>query len=411
MSKTTRVMITTALLPLALATSVQAADNFSDGIASMVSDGKASVDFRYRFEGVDDENFDKDAKASTLRSRLTLETAAYKGFTAKLEFDNVSDIGSDEFNSTTNGNAEYPVVADPEGTDLNQAWAAYQFNTSTATFGRQRITHGSQRFIGGVAWRQNEQTYDGLRAVIKPIESLAIDLSYVSRINRIFGPNDGAQPSKWKGDNWWLRADYSITDKHTLTGFAYRIDVDEQDGYASGRTVDNSNDTYGIDYRGSFGPVSVAASAASQTESGKSNLSYDADYYMVELGAKLVGVNFKAAYEVLGSDNGVGFKTPLATLHKFQGWADKFLATPADGIEDAWIGATGKAGPLKLGAFYHDFAAESSSVDYGTEIDLVATWPATKVLTLQAKYAKFSADNSGPLTDTEKFWLTAQLKL
>ena len=37
---------------------------------------------------------------------------------------------------------------------------------------------------------------------------------------------------------------------------------------------------------------------------------------------------------MLGSDNGVGFSTPLNNGHRYQGWADKFLATPGDGIED-----------------------------------------------------------------------------
>ena len=32
-----------------------------------------------------------------------------------------------------------------------------------------------------------------------------------------------------------------------------------------------------------------------------------------------------------------GFTTPLATLHKFQGFADKFLTTPANGIRDTYI--------------------------------------------------------------------------
>src|SRR3546814_12023345 len=40
-------------------------------------------------------------------------------------------------------------------------------------------------------------------------------------------------------------------------------------------------------------------------------------------------------YEVLGSDAGVfAFQTPLATLHKFQGWADLFLTTPSAGVRD-----------------------------------------------------------------------------
>ena len=44
--------------------------------------------------------------------------------------------------------------------------------------------------------------------------------------------------------------------------------------------------------------------------------------------------------------NGVkGFTTPLATLHKFQGWADKFLATPVNGIEDEYVNLSARSRP------------------------------------------------------------------
>ena len=46
-------------------------------------------------------------------------------------------------------------------------------------------------------------------------------------------------------------------------------------------------------------------------------------------------VTVKAAYESLEGNGARGFSTPLATLHAFQGWADVFLNTPADGVDDA----------------------------------------------------------------------------
>ena len=403
-------------LVLAFAAGIASPAAFAEGdffseIAKAVQDGSAKVDFRYRFEGVDQDRFDEDAEASTLRSRLTLKTAPYKGFTGLIEFDDVTSVGPNDYNSTENGKTEYPVVADPEGTDLNQAWLGYKNEYVDATGGRQRINHGSQRFVGGVAWRQNEQTYDGLRVKFSPLDMLDIDVSYAAQVNRIFGPDDGVQPAEWEGDNFFVRTDIKLAEGHTLSPFGYIIDVEEQGGYPAGRTVNNSTDTYGVEYKGSFDWLSVAASYATQEEGGDSELEYEADYYMVELGAKLKMLTFKAGYEVLASDNGVGFKTPLATLHKFQGWADKFLVTPGDGIEDAYASVAGKLGPVKLMAVYHDFQAEDSSADFGSEIDLIATWPVNKQLTLQAKFASFDTDDDTRYTDTDKFWLTAQLKL
>ena len=52
------------------------------------------------------------------------------------------------------------------------------------------------------------------------------------------------------------------------------------------------------------------------------------------------GWRIGGGYEVLGADDGAAltsFQTPLATLHKFQGWADKFLTTPPNGIREGAV--------------------------------------------------------------------------
>ena len=182
-----------------LASQSMAEETFLDGLQSMVTEGSASLDFRYRYENVDQDGFDDDAEASTLRSRLTLETGNFSGFSALLEFDDVTAIGPDDYNSTSNGKIEFPIIADPEGTDFNQGWIRYAAGDGKGTLGRQRILHGSQRFIGGVAWRQNEQTFDALRGEFRLLDAFDLDLSYVNQVNRLFGPDDGAQPAEWEG--------------------------------------------------------------------------------------------------------------------------------------------------------------------------------------------------------------------
>ena len=409
--KKSYLMIVSGLLATSIATVAQAQDGFSEGLQKAVSEGTAKLDFRYRFENVDDDAFRKDANASTLRSRLTFQSGSVGGFTGLLEFDNVTYVGSDDFNSTENGKVDRPVVADPKGTEVNQAWLKYGVGNLSGIYGRQRILHGSQRFVGGVAWRQNEQTYDGFRAQWGAGSNLHLDYAYVYNINRIFGPDDSvAQPANWKGDNHLARLDWTLADDHTLTGFIYALEIDERGSWSPNKSVNNSTDTYGVEYSGKLGPLGAKAAYAKQSDAGDSYLSYDADYYMLEGAMTFAGITGKLGYEVLGADNGIGFKTPLATAHKFQGWADKFLTTPGDGIEDLYLGATGKLGPVKLGAFYHDFSAEDSSENFGTEWDLIGTWPINKQFTTQLKYANFSSD-SDRYSDTQKLWVTLQLKL
>jgi len=383
---------------------------WGDALAGAVEEGKVSLDFRYRFETVDQDGIDEEAEASTMRSRITLQSGKIGGFQGLIEADNVTSVGPNDYNSTANGKTDYPVVADPEGTEINQILLSYRGDGFAAHGGRQRILLGSQRFIGGVAWRQNEQTYDGARVQWDAGGLLGVDFSYVHRVNRIFGPGDGAFPADLEGDNYLLRVNFKLADDHSLAAFGYLLDFDEQLRYPASRTVNMSSDSFGLEYSGRFDGLSVDASWATQSDAGDSELDYDADYYMVELGTTFEPVTVKIGYEVLAADNGVGFATPLATLHKFQGWTDRFLATPGDGVEDAYISLGGKLGPVVLTAIYHDFQAESSGTDFGTELDLLATWPVNEQFTVQAKYATFDADGGG-LTDTDKAVLVLQLKL
>ena len=126
-----------------------------------------------------------------------------------------------------------------------------------------------------------------------------------------------------------------------------------------------------------------------------------------DLGAYSLG----AGVEILEGDGSKGFTTPLATLHKFQGWADKFPATPVDGIDDRYLTAGASRqhwaalDALSVVASYHRYAAQRGSMRYGSEADLQAQarW---RRLTGTLKYADYRAN--GLLTDTTKWWLQVE---
>lgn len=393
-------LLSIALSGLSPLTSVQAEE--AKSVTEMFSNGNTSVSFRYRFENVDQDGIEKEANASTLKTRLTYTSAIYNGFSVLGEFDNVSVIGSENYRTPSNGNTQYPIVADPDGTDFNQVYIKYSSEEFTSTLGRQRINLGSQRFVGGVGWRQNEQTYDAFRVQLPALGKLSLDYSYIDKVNRIFGPDDSvAQPNSWESDSHALLASYPIAENHKISGYAYVLEFEE--------AAANSSATYGIEYAGKLGPVAVKASYATQSDHGNNPTSYDADYYNVEVAMAVSAVTLSAGYEVLGSDNGVtAFKTPLATAHKFQGWADKFLSTPANGVTDAYAKVAGKLGPVKLALIYHDFAADEGSADYGSEVNFVATYPINKQLSTQFKYASYNADTFS--VDTDKAWFSINLK-
>ncbi len=368
----------------------------------MLTRGSAQLDLRYRYEYVDQDNRPENAHSSTLRSRLTLTSAELAKISAGVELDYVSRLGAERYNTLANGRTRYPVVPDADGFSLNQAWLRYRDDGLTATAGRQRILHGSQRFVGGVGWRQNEQTYDATRVELDLSPDWRVDYAYVWDVDRIFGPDTGGvQPRRFDSDSHFLRSDYRLDEDHQVSAFSYLLDFDN--AFAA------SSQTYGLEYSGKFGPAKLTAAAARQSDYRDNPTDYETNYYMAELAAPVGKTTVGVGYEVLGSDSGrVGFATPLATLHKFNGWADAFLVTPAAGLRDAYVTVAGSAGPVKLAAAYHDFEPDHGSGDFGSEWNLAATLPISKQWMAQLKYANFQARDVG--ADLAKAWLTVQFR-
>jgi hypothetical protein len=124
----------------------------------------------------------------------------------------------------------------------------------------------------------------------------------------------------------------------------------------------------------------------------------------LEVGGKKKTWWVKAAYELLEGQPGDGaFTTPLATLFKWNGWADKFLSTPGTGLEDLSISAGRTHGAFKSQVVYHDFTADSGGADYGTELDVGISWKASWDQTIAAMAALYEADDFSD--DTKKFWV------
>ena len=100
----------------------------------------------------------------------------------------------------------------------------------------------------------------------------------------------------------------------------------------------------------------------------------------------------------------MGFKTPLATLHAFNGWADLFLATPAAGLRDTYAKATANLpGELALVGFWHQFDADALGTRLGREFDAQLSRKFGKSLVALAKFASFRS--SGPAyPNVQKIW-------
>jgi len=397
MKHVTLIALAIASAPLSWTPPASAADSVSEAL----SRGSAKVNLRYRYEDVSQDNALEDAAAHTLRTRLTWKSDSYLDFSTLLEFDNVSYLGPQRFNDTRNGKANYSTIADPQGTDFNQVYLDYAgVPDSVLRLGRQRINLDNQRYVGGVGWRQNEQTYDGASFSYN-MDSLGIFYGYIDNVNRIFGPEDGTPAADLNSDSHVLNISFSAADALNLTGYSYVYDFEDAAALSS--------TTLGARATGAFAGLPLSPSYtleyAKQSEHANNATEYDASYQLAELGLTAAGIKFVGAREKLGADAdaGTAFQTPLATLHKFQGFADVFLNTPANGVVDTYGSISYTFSDFKLVAFYHDFESNENDISYGNEIDAVVARKLGKHVTVVAKYADYDANALA--ADTDKLWL------
>lgn len=375
--------------------------------ATAYADLKPILDTRLRFESVEQDGLAQTAEAITLRGRLGFESGKVAGTALLIEGEFVRPL-DEEYNSTVNGNTAYPVIADPRSTELNRLQLT---NTvlpgTTVTVGRQRIVLDDHRFVGNVGWRQNEQTFDAVRVVNQSVPHLTLDVTWLDQVNRVFG-RDSVQ-GRYYGDSVLANASYE-TAPGKLTAFAYRIAIDPIAGVPG--AVRDASQTFGVRFAGSqllaAMKLSYVGSYATQQETAGNPLSFDLDYYLGEINAAYGAYAVGAGIEILEGDGAKGFTTPLATLHRFQGTADKFLTTPADGIDDRYLTA-GISSPrwaaletVSVIGSYHRYSAQQGSMRYGSEVDLQAQAKWQRV-TGCLKYARYEADRL--LTDTAKWWL------
>jgi hypothetical protein len=394
-----------ALIALGITGSARAAD--ASEIGAAITGGKLILEMRPRFETVEQTGFPADAEAFTLRTRLGWETAPWNGVKALVEFEDTRNLGSDRYSDGVPPAEPYPVIGDPEVTELNRAQLTWTPSKAfTATLGRQRILFDDQRFIGAVGWRQDEQTFDAVRADVA-LGKLKVAVAYLGQVNRVF-----AEALDYDSESWLVNASWPVSDLFSPTAFVYALDFETA---PAASTLTTGARFTGKTAAGHFA-LTWAGSYARQEDYGSNPATFDLDYYAAELSAGIGPVTVKGAYESLEGDGVRGFATPLATLHAFQGWADVFLTTPAAGIEDANLTLAWKA-PLKtayvsnlvLTARYHDFQAELTGADLGSEVDLMATAQITPRLSAVAKYADY--DGAPGFADRRKLWVGFEFKL
>jgi len=369
------------------------------GGASLAEGEGFEIDARYRMESVRDDSLPDDAFASTLRLRLGYLSPERRGWQGLLEFEDVRQLGGGSYNSTANGVSGSPVVADPEDTELNQAWVRWQSDDRSVQLGRQRINIANQRFIGAVGFRQNEQTFDAAMLLSHAFGG-SLQAGYIARVNRIFGAHH-PDPELAVTDTQSTLFDYERGFGRVVAG-AYAQLMNFPD------SPETSHRNIGIRVQAEHGRLDWRAEYTSQRHFKDGARSIDAAYYRLDLGWDFDAIHAGLMREVLGGDGAYSFQTPFATLHGFNGATDKFTETPPGGLVDDALHFNGGHALWQYGAALHRFTSDTGSIHYGDELAAWATRSINEHLNVGLEIADYSADAFA--ADTLKIWFSLNVR-
>lgn len=364
---------------------------------------------RLRYEHAEVDGIARDANAVTTRVRAGVSVADGRWSALAEAQGNLAIVG--DYFDGLHPDPTRPLVADPQSIGLYRAQVQYKAPGVTLTGGRQRIVLDDERFVGAAAIRNNGQTFDAVRAELSPIKGLKADVTYAWAVHTVWGiDGNGARQGVIDGDNVFATLAYA-TPVGTLTGFAYLVDQDE----TAVQAYRLSSQSYGVRFAGSraLGPARLAyqASFARQSDWHRNPNDYTADYWLADVAAVFAGPRLGAGYEVLGAGDGrafTSFQTPLASVFKFNGWAEKFTPKPGDGLRDLYASGgwawkqVGRARNLGVTAIWHRFHSDRLVRHYGNELDLLAQATLGHT-TASLRLADYRADKAA--TNTRKLWL------
>ena len=378
-------------------------------LAYALTSGSPNLDLRLRYEQVDQENISDTGDALTLQTLAGWQTTSWRGWSGKAELINVGRA-SDEYNDGLNGKTQYPVIPDPDDTDINQLYLDFEGLPATKLRGgRQRIQLDNGRFVANNGFRQVMQVFNGVSLDNNSLLNTRLYAAYLTRVKT-------SSTRQHETSTVLLNARYALFKDHALTGYGYFQDQPNAipaAAFQGPAPSDTSNQIAGLRATGehpigSQWRIVYTTEYARQSDYADGDARIDADYFHLGGGARIANLLLRADYQALGSNDGAyAFQMPLGTRHPFQGWADRFVVTPSHGIRDSFVSGIADIDKFRVMAAFHTFRSDVGGVDFGEEIDLGIAYAFFDKLEGKFEYADYRAGDAGSgLVGVKKLWLT-----
>ena len=396
----------TALALCAAPFSGVASASILEGIGLSEDFVEAGLMIRPRFEYREMDGL-KASSALTVRARPSLRLGKGAPLSIFAEVEATRALVDDYQSNPLGGpqtkpfNPGYTVIGDPEHEEVNQLYANLNFIEGVGLkVGRQRMVRNNMAFIGHVAWRQTDQTYDAVEFSYRGDSDFSASYAYANRVQRIFGQTSPADLplEEFEGDFHFLDASIP-TSFGPIAAYLYHIDLDERLELPAPaqNALANVGESTTIGLSTTQGPLYLEA-AYQDGESALQDGSYEAFYGHVKYTKKVDEVAYFGGIEYWSD----GFKTPLATVHLFNGFADSVVLQRIglnnagglfEGMFNPYLGfSTPLPGGFVLKGFFHYLADESVSKVYGSEVDAVLVRKISDNASLVVKGAYFMGD-------------------
>jgi hypothetical protein len=364
--------------------------SYSD-LGEQIAATTVDLSARLHYEDVNQPTL-TNASGATLSTELKFETPEFHFTQLTLELENVTTLTEKNFsNGVRDQNTS--VIADPDATEINQAYVRFSGLPRTIVqLGRQTISLDNERFIGSVDFRQNQQTFDSISLLFKPAAGWTAFYAHLRSANTILGRK--ATNGRQRQDSDLVNLQYQLTDTSSLSVYHYAIE---------NLSVNTQHDTSGIRFTGSIKDAVLKPGITLEYASQSPENGFKTDYSLAELSLKLSRFQIIVGQENLGAAGSTAFQTPLATLHKFQGFTDQFLTTPSNGLRDRYITFRMNAGPGRVELTSHRFDSDQGNQDFGQEHSIGAWYRLGERASLLLKWAHL--DGTQQSGDIRKYWL------
>ena len=377
------------------------------GPAQAIAAGRPTLDFRPRYNRIDESDKPERTEGFTYRAVAGWRTAPWHGLRLTTEFIHTDHVGAKEFNddATQFAASPYPLLPDPRYTGANEFFADYAgIESLRVTAGRQLVRLNNQRFVSDNDFRQVPQLFDGATLAWRGIENAQLYAASFSRVRTTSGDLEKLRLTI-------ANAAYNPAPGHDLAAYAVFHDQ-AQNGAFTGFS-DSSYRVVGVRAEGAFRAFSTidlpySAEYAHQDAYSGGDARIDVRYWRLGGGAATENWTLRYDYESKGSNQGLyGMQMPLTDFYAFNGWTLHFFNTPQLGLRDRWVTGRAQWGPLTFYGEVHRFRSDFNDVDYGRETDAGITWPALENLILRLKHARYRPGSAIPTQPSvTKTWLT-----